>query len=99
VLENIVYFYARSMGCAVSVGRIGKLECDFIVRDAAQNYAYVQVARTIAAESTEEREYAPLEAIRDAWPKYVMTTDTLLQRRNGVRHVNLIYFLRNEQEF
>lgn len=44
VLENIVYFYARSMGSKVSVGRIGKLECDFIMRDAAMNYSYVQVA-------------------------------------------------------
>ena len=31
VLENIVYFYAKSMGLKVSVGRIGKLECDFIM--------------------------------------------------------------------
>ena len=33
VLENIVYVYARSNGYSVSVGRIGKLECDFILRD------------------------------------------------------------------
>jgi hypothetical protein len=30
VLENIVYIYARSNGYSVSVGRIGRLECDFI---------------------------------------------------------------------
>ena len=99
VLENIIYLYARSTGCSVSVGRVGKLECDFILRDTEQNYAYVQVARTIAAESTEEREYAPLEMIRDTWPKYVMTTDTLLPRRGGVHHVNLIDFLREERRF
>ena len=33
VLENIVYTYARSRNYAVSIGRIGKLECDFILRD------------------------------------------------------------------
>ena len=27
VLENIVYFYAKSQGYSISVGRIGKLEC------------------------------------------------------------------------
>ena len=32
-LENIVYTYPRSKDYSVSVGRIGKLECDFIVRD------------------------------------------------------------------
>ena len=40
VLENIVYFYAKSRGYNVSVGRIGKLECDFILRSPEINYAY-----------------------------------------------------------
>ena len=60
VLENIVYSYARARGCSVSVGRIGKLECDFILRNPEMGYAYVQVAMTIMADrSTEEREYRP----------------------------------------
>ena len=33
VLENIAYVYARSKGCSISVGNIGRLECDFITRD------------------------------------------------------------------
>lgn len=33
VLENITYVYARSHDYSVSVGRIGKLECDFILRN------------------------------------------------------------------
>ena len=49
VLENIVYRYARAQGCKVSVGRIGKLECDFILRNPEMGYAYVQVAMTIIA--------------------------------------------------
>ena len=32
-LENILYVYACSQDCSVSVGRIGKLECDFILRN------------------------------------------------------------------
>lgn len=36
--ENIIYFYARSLDYAVSVGRIGSLECDFILRDREFNY-------------------------------------------------------------
>ncbi|MCH4031639.1 MAG: ATP-binding protein [Lachnospiraceae bacterium] len=100
VLENIVYFYARSMGSKVSVGRIGKLECDFIMRDAAMNYSYVQVAYTIAmSRETEEREYKPLEMIRDNYPKYVITTDYLLQKRNGIQHVNLMDFMKAEKTF
>ena len=57
VLENIVYTYARSRNYAVSIGRIGKLECDFILRDEQMQYAYVQVAMTIMnSRETEERE-------------------------------------------
>ena len=99
-LENIVYIYARSLGYSVSVGRIGKLECDFIVRDNDMNYAYLQVAYTILlSKDTEDREYRPLEMIRDNYNKYVMTTDFLLQKRNGIRHVNLMDFICNEHRF
>ena len=99
-LENIVYIYARSLGYSVSVGRIGKLECDFIVRDNDMNYAYLQVAYTILlSKDTENREYRPLEMIRDNYNKYVLTTDYLLQKRNGIRHVNLMDFICNEQRF
>ena len=58
VLENMVYTYARSQDYSVSVGRIGKLECDFILRDNEMQYSYVQVAYTIAlSKETEDREY------------------------------------------
>ena len=100
VLENIVYFYARSRGLSVSVGRIGTQECDFILRNREMDYAYVQVAYTIAQSlDTEEREYRPLERIRDNYPKYLMTTDYLLQKRSGIRHVNLMEFMKNGAEF
>jgi predicted AAA+ superfamily ATPase len=100
VLENIVYFYAKSQGYSISVGRIGKLECDFILRDHKMNYAYVQVAYTIAlGKKTEDIEYKSLESIRDNYPKYVMTTDYLLQNRNGIKHVNLIDFIISNSKF
>lgn len=99
VLENIVFFYAKSMGYQISVGRIGKLECDFILRNSELDYFYVQIAQTIADPATEDREYRPLEKIRDAYPKYVMTLDYLLQKRNGIKHVNLIDFLQKQKEF
>lgn len=100
VLENIIYFYAKSHDYSISVGRIGKLECDFILRDHNMNYSYVQVAYTIAlSKQTEDREYKSLESIKDNYPKYVMTTDYLLQKRNGIKHVNLIEFMTTNSEF
>ena len=99
-LENIMYVYARSLDYAISVGRIGRLECDFILRSRDMNYSYVQVAYTIAAsKETEEREYRVLEAIHDNYPKYLMTTDFLLQKRNGIIHANIIDFMKEYRLF
>ena len=90
VLENIVYSDARSLGYEVSVGRIGKLECDFVMRSPEMEYAYVQVAMTIMNSlSTEDREYRPLEQIRDNWPKFVITRNDLIQHRSGIVHENV----------
>lgn len=100
VLENIVYIYAKAKEYAVSVGRIGKLECDFILRNPAMQYSYVQVAMTIQSSiDTENREYSPLEAIRDNFPKYVVTRNDLIQKRNGIIHVNIGPFMRDSSQF
>ena len=101
VLENIVYIYAASRDYRISVGRIGKLECDFILRDNEMNYSYVQVAYTIlGSRETEDREYRALESIKnDNYPKYLLTTDALLQKRNGIIHANLIEFIKDGRTF
>ncbi len=100
VLENILFLYAKSLSYAVSVGRIGNLECDFILRDREMNYSYVQVAMTIlSSQKTEDREYRPLEMIKDNYAKYIMTTDTFLQKRNGVHHLNLVDFMAEKKIF
>ncbi len=99
-LENIIYIYARSLDYSVSIGKIGKLECDFILRNMDNEYSYVQVSYTIAlSKDTEDREYRPLEQIKDNYPKYVVTTDYLLQKRNGIVHVNLMEFITKQQRF
>lgn len=96
VLENIVYTYLSAKNYKISVGRIGKLECDFITR-INDEYRYVQVAMTIMSEDTEEREYKPFTMIRDNYPKYLFTIDTLLQKRDGVIHKNLIQFISDDE--
>lgn len=100
VLENIVYSYARAQGCKASVGRIGKLECDFILRTPDMGYAYVQVAMTIMdSRATEDREYRPFERIRDNYPKYLLTRNDPIQRREGIIHANIPEFMLEGQRF
>lgn len=99
-LENAVFTYARAHGFSASVGRIGSLECDFILRRGYGDYSYVQVCMTMmASRETEEREYAPLERIRDNYPKYILTRSDPLQNRNGILHRNLPEFMRDGLSF
>ena len=101
VLENIVYIYALSKDYSISVGKIGKLECDFILRDNEMNYSYVQIAYTIlASKEIEDREYKSLESIKwDNYPKYLLTLDKFVQKRNGIIHANLINFIKDNKNF
>ena len=65
------------------------------------SYTYIQIAKTIdngivsdkGIPVTKEREYRPLESIKDNYPKYVLTLDYLLQQRNGIKHDNRISFI------
>lgn len=96
VLENIVYTYLSAKNYKMSVGRIGKLECDFITRT-NDEYRYIQIAMTIMNPDTEEREYRPFAMIRDNYPKYLFTLDALLQKRDGVIHKNIIDFISRDE--
>ena len=95
-LENIIYLYLVSHDYQVSIGKIGNMECDFIVRDKNGEYAYVQVAYTLHGENTmateriKEREYRPFRAIRDGYPRYIISLDKFRDRQEGVYHINAI---------
>lgn len=98
VLENILYLYLKSKDYSVSVGKVGKLECDFIARKYYDNYYYVQVSKDISNEETEEREFKPFYMIKEMYPRYLFTMDILLQRRDGINHLNIVNFMSNNEE-
>ena len=95
-LENIVYLYLASHDYQISIGKIGKLECDFIVRKRNGDYAYIQVAYTLqgedikATERIKEREYRPFREIRDGYPRYIISLDKFRDQQEGVHHINAI---------
>lgn len=95
-LENIVYLYLASHDYQISIGKIGKLECDFIVRKTNGDYAYIQVAYTLqgedikATERIKEREYRPFREIRDGYPRYIISLDKFRDQQEGVHHINAI---------
>ncbi len=93
ILENIVYNELVRRGYRVFIGKVGTLEVDFIA-ESPQGKMYVQVAYKIESEETLEREFAPLLAIRDSYPKFVVTIDSYYQDTiKGIRHIGLFKFL------
>ncbi len=95
-LENLVYLYLVSNNYQVSIGRIGKFECDFIVRNKEREYAYIQVTYTLQGENQEatqkikEREYRPFRSIKDGYPRYIISLDKYRDQQEGVHHINAI---------
>lgn len=95
-LENMVYLYLASQDYQISIGKIGKLECDFVTRNTSGDYAYIQVTYTMqgedikATERIKEREYRPFRKIRDGYPRYIVSLDRFRDQQEGVHHINAI---------
>lgn len=88
-LETIVLHELLRRGWKVSVGAMGKREIDFVAQKQEER-RYVQVATYLTEETTIEREFGNLEAIKDNYPKIVLSLDDLpIGGRNGVMWQNV----------
>ena len=94
VIENAVYKHLCFLGYKVQVGVLGASEVDFVCTKPDKT-AYVQVTYLMGDQSTRNREFGPLEKIRDNHPKYVISATPLLPSRdeNGIKHITLREFL------
>lgn len=92
VLENIVYLELRRRGYDVYIGKLGDREIDFVAT-LRNERVYVQVCRTLPDDN--DRELGNLRAIKDNYPKYVVTLDELVTGTDdsGIRIVHLKDFL------
>lgn len=94
-IENIVYNELIIKGYDVYTGKIKKGEIDFVATKPNKK-TYIQVAFSIASEETKKREFGAYSVVKDNYPKYVITLDKLNYEYNGIKHVNLIDFLLDE---
>lgn len=95
MLENIVYFELKRRGYEVYIGKLGTKEIDFVAMKRDERI-YVQVCRTLPENS--DREIGNLLAIKDQYPKYVVTLDELSTGNvNGVKIIHLFDFLLKEE--
>lgn len=96
VLENIVYLQLLRSGYRVNVGEFGDQEVDFIAEKGSEK-VYIQVAYLLTNTDTVEREFTALEKIQDNYPKYVLSMDKIKIERKGIKHLNIIDFLLDQE--
>lgn len=95
VIENAVYKHLCYLGYEVKVGVLNAGEVDFVCTKPGET-VYVQASYIVAEQTTRDREFGPLEKIRDNHPKYVISATPLLTQRdeNGITHLSLRRFLK-----
>lgn len=93
ILENIVYLELLRRGNKIWTGTARNAEVDFVCKTPSGEIEYYQVAWEMSNEKTIEREFRSLEIINDNYPKYLLTTDSFTQDRNGVKHLNVFNWL------
>ena len=92
ILENLVYLELKRRGFEVYVGQLGADgEVDFVTMKDGK-LAYYQVAASTLDEGVLKRELAPLNNIKDNYPKYLLTLDELFEDMNydGVQKLNAL---------
>ena len=92
-LENVVYLELCRRGYTVQIGKVPDGEIDFVATKQNETL-YVQVTQEIKSEKTEKREYERLLAIRDNYPKFVLTADSFAGGNyKGIRTMHVADFL------
>lgn len=95
ILENIVFIELLRRDYEVHIGKIKDKEIDFLC-ERKHAKIYVQVTHHLSTPKTVEREFGNLEKVPDNYPKYVLSLDDIDMSRNGIIHMNIIEFLKDE---
>lgn len=96
ILENAVRHHLLVMNFDVYVGVLPSGEIDFVAKR-GEDKIYFQVCYKLSSQETIEREFGNLKAIKDDFPKYVITMEDItgpVKEYPGIRHINLHEFLR-----
>ena len=91
-LENVVYNELIYMGYSLTVFNINGKEIDFLATKNGKEY-FVQVAYSIAENSTYEREFAPFNITDNSRKKIIITKDEIDYSTSTVQHIKLEDFL------
>ena len=88
ILEKIVYLELLRRGYDVYVGKVDEFEVDFVAQN-GKGTTYFQVALSVRDEKTLDRELRSLRAIKDHYPKILLTMDDDPEvHYDGIRRIN-----------
>lgn len=93
LLENIVYLELLRRGYKIWTGTLRNAEVDFVAKNRSGNIEYYQVSWEMTNAETIEREYGALEKVKDNYPKFLLSTESFPQGRNGIIHKNVFEWL------
>jgi predicted AAA+ superfamily ATPase len=86
VLENVVMQEMERRGYKVFVGKLNNSEIDFL-GEKQNKKIYLQVCYQLNSKDTINREFSPLELIKDNHPKFVVSMDSFFKDNiNGIEH-------------
>lgn len=98
IMENVVYLHLLGQGFKVDVGILRAGGIDFVATRGDKRI-YVQVTYLLASDETIAREFGNLAAIKDNYPKYVVSMDPVsggLDDYPGIQHLHLRTFLKTD---
>lgn len=98
IIENVVRNHLLIQGFETYVGVLPAGEVDFVAKRGLETI-YFQVANKLSGNQTIEREFGNLKAIKDDFPKYVVTMEDIVgpvKAYPGINHIHLREFLKTK---
>lgn len=92
ILENVVYMELLRRDYKVYVGKLNGYEVDFVCKKGKEKL-YIQVCYLLSSSKTIEREFRPLQKIKDNYEKLVLSMDNFDFSKEGIKHQNIVDFL------
>lgn len=95
LMENVIYNHLLIEGYKVYVGELKNTEIDFVAEKSGSK-VYIQSSYILNSQETIDREFGNLAAIKDNYPKVVVSMDPLtggFLEYPGILHLNLRDFL------
>jgi predicted AAA+ superfamily ATPase len=98
IIETVIFHHLVVQGFKVNVGILRSAEIDFAAMR-GDTTIYVQAIYLLGSDETIRREFGNLQAIKDNYPKYVISMDPIsgeLSEYKGIHHLHLREFLNTD---